>query len=264
MTNVITVMSYNIWFDRKLALDRTLSLCNFINKNKVGIICLQEVTPEIYEILIMLLQDYRYHFPKKIKGYGCVTFSKYPITKCLDFPYTNSKMGRSLVITKIDYPYHLVNEDGNTVENVEIVIANSHFESIFNKNTENEIKIKQYQMANEILESMYNNYKNIIFCSDTNVMQHEDDTFSNIFYTKNEWTDAWIKKGSEINKFTYDSENNLYLKTRFNKKIRSRIDRILSKSNNCTVQEFNIIKGDIENLEPSDHFGIYAKFSIVK
>src|SRR3990172_11301757 len=119
--NVLTVVSYNIWFDETLRLERTVSLIQTLHNLNPDVICLQEVIPEIYEVLITLLSDYRFHFPKKInKNYGCVTFSKYPIFKCLDYEYTNSKMGRSLVITKIDYPYHKTLEDGIDIEKLDI------------------------------------------------------------------------------------------------------------------------------------------------
>lgn len=265
MTNVLTVLSYNIWFDKTMCLERTLSLYEYINGLKADVVCLQEVRPEIYEILILLLKDFRYHFPKKIdKDYGCVTFSRYPISKCLDSLYQNSNMGRSLLITKIDYPYHIINEDGNAVDKVEIVIANSHFESLFKKNTVNDAKLEQYRIARSILEGLYMTYNNVILCSDTNVMAHEEVEFDRQF-ENNLWTDIWKVKGSNLNKFTYDSENNIYLKIKLSKcKFKSRIDRILCKTDNCFIEEFNIIKSNGDNIEPSDHFGIYGKFTIVK
>lgn len=265
MTNILTILSYNIWFDKTMCLERTISLCDHINTLKADVVCLQEVRPEIYEILIVLLGDLRYHFPKKInKEYGCVTFSRYPISKCLDSPYPNSNMGRSLLITKIDYPYHIINEDGNSVDKVEIVIANSHFESLFKKNTENDAKLKQYEISRNMLEMLYNTFKNVILCSDTNVMSHEEPKFDQQF-EHNSWIDVWKIKGSNLNKFTYDSENNVYLKIKLSKfKFKSRIDRILCKTDNCFIEEFNIIKGNGSNIEPSDHFGIYGKFTIFK
>lgn len=263
MTNVITVVSYNIWFDNTLSLERTIGLIELMNRLKPDVICLQEVKPDIYEILITLLNDYEYHFPKKLnKIYGCVTFSKYPISKCAEFEY-NSMMGRSLLITKIDYPY-ITPCDDNSMDNIDIIIGNSHFESLFKRNHINETKIEQYKMARINLDELYDTYPNIIFCSDTNVMSHEEKKFDEQFIDNN-WIDAWIAKGISDNKNTYDTDNNINLKKRMtNFKYKSRIDRILFKSENCFIEEFGILKGNNEILEPSDHFGVYAKFLIVK
>jgi hypothetical protein len=75
------------------------------------------------------------------------------------------------------------------------------------------------------------------------------------------WNDSWIKKGNDTNKYTYDWNYNVYLK--FKKyKYRSRIDRILYKTDNCELIDFDIIKAKIGTIEPSDHFGIYGKFEI--
>ena len=261
--NVLTVLSYNIWFDETLRLERTVSLIQTIHNLNPDVICLQEVIPEVYDILITLLTDYRYHFPKKInKDYACVTFSKYQISKCLDYEYKNSNMGRSLVITKIDYPYHKNSQDGISVEKLDIVIANSHFESLFKKLNENGTKLEQYNTAKNLLSTLYDNYKNVILCSDTNVMYHEEEKLNNIFTS---WQDAWKLKGSNLNDFTYDSETNIYLKIKLNKFVcRSRIDRIIFKTNNCILEEFNTIKANKDCIEPSDHFGIYGKFILKK
>lgn len=290
-SNRFKVLSYNVWFDETLCLDRTISLVNMIGELKPDVICLQEVRPEIQEILMMLLKEYKFCFPINItKKYECIIFSKHPILKCLNYPYKNSTMGRSLVITQIYY------------NDIDIIIANSHFESLFKKNIENDVKIKQYQCARTLLDSLYNIYKNVILCSDTNVLLHEEETFDKQFID-NDWIDAWSIKGNIYNKYTYDSENNIYLK-QLKDKYRSRIDRILIKTKNLTIDKFNMINNDLmvsgsrahinefakneslipcfyqgydsinasslvnsvggECVEPSDHFGISAEFIIYK
>lgn len=259
--NELTVLSYNIWFDETLYIERTNSLLNTIFINNPDIICLQEVKQNIYEILIKQLKNYQYYFPKKInKDYGCVTFSKYPIEKCLDYQYENSSMGRSLIIIKINCPYQNLNKESILCGKIEVIIVNSHFESLFNKNKINEIKIKQYELARNLMEILYNNYKNVILCADTNVMVHEENKFNEQF-DNNQWLDSWKYKGSNSNNYTYDSENNIYLKIKLQKcKYKSRIDRIIFKSVNLMIEEFRILKAENEYIEPSDHFGVYNKF----
>ena len=262
MTNDLIVLSYNIWFDKAMCFERTASLCEYIISNNADVVCLQEVRPEIFEILISLLKDFKYYFPKKInKDYGCVTFSKYQISKCLDFQYYNSSMGRSLLITKINYPHK---NEYNVVNNIDIVIANSHFESLFKKYQENEVKLKQYEIARQFLDTLYVTYKNVILCSDTNVMQNEEYKFDQEF-EQNLWIDCWKIKGTTLNEFTYDSKLNSHLNIKLMKfPLRSRIDRILYKTNNCYIDNFDIIKSNnTNNIEPSDHFGVYCKFLIL-
>lgn len=259
MENNITIASYNIWFDKIHLSERTSSLIRSLNLLKPDIICLQEVRQEIYDVLIEHLTDYHYYFPKKInRDYGCVIFSKYPIVKSVNIDYETSNMGRGLTIIKIDYPYYCKSSE---ICKVEIVVANSHFESLFKKLILNGEKIKQYKFASEKLGKLYDIYKNVILCSDTNVMEHEENKFDEFFIDKG-WVDAWKMKGIEDNKCTYDSENNMHLKAEINK-YKSRIDRILAKSNNCIMEEFSIIKSNDVYMEPSDHFGIFCKFSVI-
>lgn len=261
--NSLNILTYNIWFEITNVMERTIALIETIYNKNPDVICLQEVRPEIYNLLIKQLQEYKYHFPKKINtNYGCVIFSKYPITKCMNYDFKNSLMGRSLIVAKIDYPYHNVSDDGVSVDKLDIVIANTHFESIFNK-TNNDTKIKQFSIAKEILDSLYLTYRNVIFCSDSNVLPHEDKLFDEVF-DPNLWHDAWKLKGNDHNKFTYDNEINSYLKTKYpypKKKYKSRFDRILIKSDNCELSEFDMLKSN-NLIEPSDHFGIQSKFIV--
>jgi len=275
MTNILTISSYNIWFDRTIYLERTKSLCEYINNINTDIVCLQEVRPEVYKLLITILKDFPYHYPKEINiSYGCVTFSKYPILQCTDIKYPTSAMNRSLHILKINYPYNvkLINTTTNakaeylTLKNIEIIIGNSHFESLFDKISYNKEKLKQYEMARTTLDSFYQTHGNVILCSDTNIMDHEEKYFDAQF-EQNSWSCCWKIKGTDNNKFTYDYENNIYVN-----KFRSRLDRILFKSNNCILTHFDIIPkptinkyNEYENsddIEPSDHFGIYATFAV--
>jgi exonuclease III len=258
--NTLNILSHNIWFDDTLFVERTISLMETIKFLKPDIICLQEVKPMVYEILINQLRDFKYHFPKKIvTDYGCVILSRFPILKCLDYKFDNSKMGRSLIIIKVDYPYHKTSEEGISVETVELIIANTHFESQFKKHMINEEKIKQYSLTQDILDDLHQKYKNIILCCDTNLLPSEENKFMDT--SSDQWKDAWKLKGSNLNKYTYDGESNLFLQLK-NCKYRSRLDRILFRTTICYLEEFNMIKTMNEMIPTSDHFGIYGKFEI--
>lgn len=259
--NKLTVVSYNIWFSDIMAIERVHSLIYMINKINADVICLQEVKPNIYKQLIKLLSFYPFHFPNKLeKSYGCVIFSKYKIIKCLDKEYSNSKMGRSLLVTQINYPYNEgMSDEHGFINPIKIVIANTHYESLF-KNEENATKLEQFTISRKILNKLFDEYNNVILFSDTNSMETEDNKFNAEF---NGWYDSWTLKGTDDNKYTYDTEKNVYLKERnYKKSYKSRIDRILFKSYNLSLTKFDNIKACDDYIEPSDHFGIYSEFNV--
>ena len=255
--NFVKVISYNIWFEEILESERIESLLETLYNEDPDIICLQEVKPYVHEELKKKLIGYDYCFPNKIKkSYGCCIYSKYKISECANFEYNNSKMGRELLIVKIDYP---VLEVDMGISKKDIIVANSHFESLFKRNFENKEKIEQYKESQKILDKLYDEYHNVIFCSDTNILDIEEDSFFPFG-----WKDCWKEKGKDDDKekYTYDGKQNLYLQMR---KIpyQSRLDRIIYKSKILKCQDYTILKGaKHNNIEPSDHFGIEGKFEI--
>ena len=52
---MLSVLTFNIWFDELNRNERLFSLINVIQKNSPDIICLQEVIYETYEILKNIL-----------------------------------------------------------------------------------------------------------------------------------------------------------------------------------------------------------------
>ena len=264
--NDFSIMSFNIWFDVYAERERTAALLACIYKNNPDVICLQEVRPHIYEKLKTNLKKYDYHYPKNIQiSYGCVIFSKYKISKCLSVPFKKTLMGRELVIIKIDYPCQILEKDRLCVERVEIVICTTHLESEFNRNTKNITKWSQIEESFNILESMYERYKNVIFCLDSNLTDNDEKHNEFPFNDKQKWKDTWISNGNEENKYTFDGKKNIYLKRR-QSKYRSRLDRILFKSDSCHLETFHLIKDASDYvlswISPSDHFGILGKFEI--
>lgn len=258
--NELNIVSYNIWFDPVLELQRTCSLIATIFSNDADVICLQEVRPHIYKILISQLKKYKYHYPKKInQGYGCAILSRYPISKCLKKEFENSLMGRSLIIAQVDYPCHSQTDEGISVDNKEIIVATTHFESIFSRDKENTVKIEQYKKTEEILNNLYEKYRNVILCADLNILDHEEDKF--IPTDDSNWSDAWKLKGNESNKFTFDSYTNIYLQMK-KYKYRSRLDRVIFNTDDCVLNEYRRIEGVEGSTQPSDHYGVVGKFGV--
>jgi endonuclease/exonuclease/phosphatase family metal-dependent hydrolase len=248
MSQFFSTVSWNIWFNGTLEHQRLTSLIANLHAQKADFICLQEVKPETFKTLIQNLQDYKYHYPDKISTtYGCVIFSKYPITDTWTIPFTNSKMERELLITQIQHPI------------TDLIIATAHFESIFKKNTVNKTKLEQFNITQQALDDLA--CKNVILCADCNIMSQEEDF---LFVDDSEvWKDAWQTKGNSSNEYTYDCENNIYLMLKNKKKYRSRLDRILYRIVDCELTEFKLLTGSDDMPEPSDHFGVLARFRLI-
>jgi endonuclease/exonuclease/phosphatase family metal-dependent hydrolase len=247
MSNEITVMTYNIWFADRDRYERLISLIENIEYYQPDVICFQEVLCPIYDQLKLRLNTYLYYYPENPKyKYNCVIFSKYPIIEEKYYEYTNTQMGRGLLISVIE------------VNNKKIAIATSHFESVFQK--VNQIKIKQYNEAKYILENLVSSVDYIIFGSDTNITSDEEAFF---IADDKEWKDAFKSAGSPKNQeYTYDSKENANLCGRKIGYFRSRIDRIVYFDKNIKLIDFKLIKGMEELIEPSDHFGVMCKFSL--
>jgi exonuclease III len=214
-----------------------MALIQTIKKENPDVICLQEVLSTQYDDIKKDI-NYEHNFPNKITGsYGCVTFSKYPITKskCIRLP---SNMNRSLILTQIN----------------DIVIGNVHFESEFSNI--NNTKLLQYYYVSTLLNKLYNDYGKVILCADTNVMKTEENIFNKYF---NKLSDSWSVRKSSNDEYTYDFVTNKNLRLK-NLKIRSRIDRILYQTLELT--DFKLLRCKECDIQPSDHHGIMSTFYV--
>ena len=248
------VMSYNLWFDTKDQVKRLESLLAVISEHDSDIICLQEVIPDVYNLLKRILKDYKYSYPKKIdKSYGCAIFSKYKANKCEEYVYYRSSMGRSLLTMQI-----MVNKH-------KILVATTHYESLFKKKEENTVKLGQYNYSKEILdkEKKYNDL--VILCADTNILPKEEKQFfgghGERCSDKNGWHDCWEYNCNENIKYTYDYKTNENVKNKGSMKFRSRLDRILYNGE-VILNNFDLITGIDGLIQPSDHHGIIAEFCL--
>jgi tyrosyl-DNA phosphodiesterase 2 len=241
--NSLSVITYNIWFDETHRETRLKTLIETIKENKPDIICYQEVSAIIYDKLRLLHDEYKYVYPKEMKHtYGCMIISKYEIKDIINIEYNKTNMFRNLIGIKI------------VLDNNNIIIATSHFESVFNKNT---IKIKQYEQAKYILDELYKKGNHIIFCADTNIMQNEE----YYYFNDNQWLETF--NGNNNDNYTYDADFNIHLQKK-NKAYKSRLDRIIYKSNSLIASEYKLLnKYDTDRMQPSDHFGIYVNFTIL-
>ena len=240
--NRLKVLTYNIWFDPIDRIERTKALIATIIKQDPDIICLQEVTSNVYDIIKNTLSHF-YKYPDSLDHhYGCVILSKYKFSECRTILFKKTCMHRSLLIVRIN----------------DIIIATTHFESIFSKKEKNKIKIAQFKECKDILDE-YTNYYNVILCADTNLLNHEEEDFFPNRDAKN-WQDCWELKGNNNNKYTFDYYTNSNLYKNSVDKYQSRLDRILFMGGNLDLDNFKLIKSTDRSMPPSDHHGVSVDF----
>lgn len=257
----LNVISYNIWFDDYMKYDRLSLLVSYLLNADVDVICLQEVTQYSFTYITKRMEGYN-HYPKTFnRNYGNLILTKHEINKHKIFPL-KSNMGRDLTAIMIGIDYEREIDGKIELGRHSIAITNCHFESEFKDF--NMIKIEQYASVLDILNQMADEVDGVILCADTNMIQTEQA----YFITKDSrWIDCW----EEINNdgslddivYTYDSMTNSNLKQRGITNLRSRIDRIIYRSLNCLrLESYELIKDVDEELEISDHYGIYVKFNM--
>ncbi|KAI3680521.1 hypothetical protein L6452_35292 [Arctium lappa] len=264
----LKILSYNVWFAEDIELRvRMRAIGNIIQLHSPNVICLQEVTPDIYAILQRSewWKSYKcsLSFDKAItRPYFCMQLSKLPVKSysCKQFSY--SAMGRELCIAEV-----------SVFGDTPLVVATSHLESpcpgppkwdqMYSKE-----RVKQANEAVDFLEK----HPNAIFCGDMNW----DDKLDGEFPLPDGWIDAWTELKPKETGWTYDTKSNVMLSA--NRKLQKRLDRFLVGLRDFRVERITMVgtepipgvtylkqkKGGKE-LElpvlPSDHFGLLLTIS---
>ncbi|KAI3495189.1 hypothetical protein L1887_37405 [Cichorium endivia] len=259
----LKILSYNVWFAEDIELRiRMRAIGDIIQLHSPDVICLQEVTPDIYAIFQRAnwWKSYKcsLSFDNAVtRPYFCMQLSKLPVKSfsCKQFSY--SAMGRELCITELSLH-----------ENTPLVIATTHLESpcpgppkwdqMYSKE-----RVKQ---ANESVDFLNSN-PNVIFCGDMNW----DDKLDGAFPLPDGWIDAWTELNPKEIGWTYDTKSNPMLSA--NRKLQKRLDRFLICLRDFEAESVKMVgtepipevtylkqkKGGKE-LElpvlPSDHFGL--------
>uniref|UniRef100_A0A7N0TMV8 RanBP2-type domain-containing protein n=1 Tax=Kalanchoe fedtschenkoi TaxID=63787 RepID=A0A7N0TMV8_KALFE len=262
----LKIMSYNVWFREDLEVHaRMRAIGDLIQLHSPDIICLQEVTPDIYELFRShkWWKEYRCSVSEneaQLRGYFCIQLSKLSSTTFSCRPFGNSAMGRELCVA-----------DAETSTGQSLVVATSHLESpcpappkwdqMFSK--------ERVQQAKEAL-AFLGNYPNVIFCGDMNW----DDKLDGPFPVLEGWVDAWMELKPGEDGWTYDTKSNKMLSE--NRKLQKRLDRFLCCLRDYKVADISMIgteaiadlryvkekkvKGEkkpvVLPVLPSDHYGL--------
>ncbi|KAI3948862.1 hypothetical protein MKX01_022276 [Papaver californicum] len=222
--HTLKVLSYNVWFREDLELHKRMkALGDLIQLHTPDVICLQEVTPAIYQIFQQSSwwKVYRCSVSYEIvnKPYFCMHWLVH-VKSFSSKPFSNSIMGRELCLTKID-----VGGGGSKQLN-----------QMFSKE-----RVAQAKEAILILKGS----PNVILGGDMNW----DDKLDGQFPC---WVDAWSELKPGDNGYTYDSKSDQMLLG----------NRILQKEElqGLSYCKEKKVKGKLQKLMlpvfPSDHYGL--------
>ncbi|PWA65501.1 endonuclease/exonuclease/phosphatase family protein [Artemisia annua] len=199
----LKILSYNIWFAEDVEIHiRMRAIGDIIQLHSPDVICLQEVTPNIYAI---------FQRSDWWKSYKCsLSFDKASTRRyfCMQL-FCNGERLRELCITEI-----------STRGDIPLVVATSHLESpcpgpptwdqMYSKE-----RVKQ---ANEAVDFLNKN-PNAIFCGDMNW----EDELDGEFPLPDGWIDAWTKLNPTDVGWTFDTKANPMISA--NQILQKRIDR---------------------------------------
>lgn len=271
VSSLLTVMTWNIWFNKTNRQERTEILLNEIKTYDPDIIALQEVVEESMQIILAKMRP-TYYIIGKIDpniGYDTLILSKFPPIQWDRYYLPKTKMGRNLLLTTLQTPTK------------QITVGTFHLESVFNhrKNAAEELKNSQLKYIYAISPI------NSILLGDTNLVQDEDqyplpspespDSPNNppiidIYYmslrqhrhqsiSKEDLqsNDESISSDSDDLEAsaTYCGQTNKNVK---DKTLQSRLDRIYVKiKRNSLKVHFYGLTGKI--TQPSDHYGVFSQ-----
>ncbi|XP_054786996.1 uncharacterized protein LOC129293203 isoform X2 [Prosopis cineraria] len=269
--SALKILSYNVWFREDLEVHKRMkAIGDLIQHHNPDVICFQEVTPHIFDILkesswwnvyrcsVSLNKAYS-------RQYFCMLLSKMPVKSFSSVPFSNSIMGRELCIAEVE-----------AMNGKPFVVATSHLESpspappkwdqMYSKE-----RVEQAREAMNVLSK----YPNVVFGGDMNW----DDKLDGQFPLQDGWIDAWSQLRPNENGWTYDTKSNQMLTG--NRTLQKRLDRFI-----CCLQDFKISSIDVIGMDeipgvsynkekkvrketkqlvlpvlPSDHYGLVLTIS---
>lgn len=261
VSSLLTVMTWNMWFNKKNRMERTEALLNEIRTYDPDIISLQEVVEESMKIIIAKMNP-TYYIIGKISpdiGYDTIILSKFPPIEWNRYYLPKTKMGRNLLLTTLQTPTK------------QITVGTFHLESIFNCGSDTAEELKKSQLNYIYAISPMNS----ILMGDTNLVNDEkpyplpckesakcpnNPPIIDIYYMSlpSPFFETELSQNDEsilVESATYCGKTNKNVK---DKSIQSRLDRIYIKiKRNSLKVHFYGLTGKI--TQPSDHYGVFCQ-----
>lgn len=242
----IKITSWNLWFDYLHQETRIISAMDELLRTDSDIICCQEVTNSILQIMKnhAIAKHYTIFYDEfSTQTYGEIFLVKngVPIKKFYSTPFPTSNMGRRIYI----------------LETQTCIIANIHLESEFS-GQKSGTKAVQFKYLFDFMNKTYPQHY-VIIVGDTNITDIDDKNWASQILNSCGFIDYFgIKKQN-----TYD----YILNTNVLNCYRSRLDRCYIKYND----KLKNLKGNFQliglntipsiKIHPSDHFGVCIKFA---
>ncbi|KAI8918153.1 Endonuclease/exonuclease/phosphatase [Powellomyces hirtus] len=282
MAPSFTLVTQNVWFDGRTSRWRFPVLLENLQRLDADVFCLQECTPAFLRLLSDAPWVQENYIMSDISGtplmtwYGVAILAKrtrpdVTVSKMTKMEYSQTRMGRSLVVA------HLL------VQGVGVVVGTSHFESYDEDEPVRKIQFTEAtaHLVNEIgggggstAAAGAGAAPAIAFlCGDTNIAHDERET--PYLLEGLGWTDAWIVAEKDgMDPVTKDGVTyGVYQPGEIRPK--KRIDRVMFRSTAAAANKKRITVTDLRyfgyepfdldevqcRVYPSDHLGVFAKFS---
>lgn len=232
----VRLLTYNVWFGGHMFEERRAALIAELERRKPDVICLQEVTKELLDVVIELPwieRAYTLSDIELLQGYDVVMLSRLPVRRfsTLSLPTT---MGRRLLVAELACG---------------LSIGTIHLESM---KTSQHARAIQLQLIQPALAAL----GDAVLCGDMNFQP--DDPIENAALDP-AFVDVWPALHPDDPGYTADSAIN---KMRFALKpalSRKRIDRVFLHGRRwrpSTIELVGTEPIDIDGTFPSDHFGL--------
>ena len=269
MKDNLKILSYNIWFGKYENEKRMIGLGNILKAEKADIIALQEVTLELWQLLLLhcknLFQDYTISSaPGLLGGYYTMLLIHHHLncTNMIREEFDDGYQDRDLLSSKIT----LKTSQGD----IKVSIATAHLESL----SENKrIRARQFKYCLNTLSENIEKTSECIFMGDMNMPDQDEAEPILAQEEYKHYQDAWLALGkTHEDGYTYDNDQNFmekYLIRNFHQPLiryRSRLDRFFCRTTHFKIQDMYMIgvnkieEESIENnhqyIYPSDHYGI--------
>lgn len=287
---VITFMSLNLWNDRFRMEHRFVKFCEVVTNIEPDIICLQEVNQLILQKLLQ--QEWTKSYFKSTnkihpnRPCGELILSKFPILKKESFPFNNTLTQQHVHVAHIQIPLNYFQSKlsiENDMECMSFPVITTQLEKLKGFGD-----IRKQQLMD--LFGMVSKLSTSFLLVDTNITDDQSDSVT----IPEGWNDAYeehkeykeflsrmnidsseeenyspdsdeVILNNDDNKFTYDSEKNIYLSgyQRF------RYDRLFYRSSTAKENENSSYCGGwkcvdyqlvCNDIPVSTHFGIFATF----
>ncbi|MBN1466667.1 endonuclease/exonuclease/phosphatase family protein [candidate division KSB1 bacterium] len=246
--NSIRLLSWNLWFDQFLQLERLNAVLSQIVRLHPDIIAFQELTfnsENFFDDKSLPFSDIYHKIPRNVvdkSRYWEGIYTRFEFnSRFMRIPFQDSEMGRGLTVVHFS--------------EFDLVVGCMHLESEDNHDK------RRDQLRQALTHFSYFRTRNKILTGDTNVRGEED--IDDLL--PDAWSDVWEQLMTNDPGYTADSERNSLRQGGR----RDRLDRVYCSCHDFKPQRVQLVgtepllHTDGSSFFPSDHFGLLVDFVAV-